>query len=79
LLDEYLASVKPENFIFETVHGSPADLEGMVRKIIRPSWLRQDYRGMVYILFAAPSRSDFEWPPVSSVRKSREQVKSVPI
>jgi integrase len=36
LLDEHLASVKPENFIFETVHGGPADLEGMVRKIIRP-------------------------------------------
>ena len=36
LLDEHLASVKPENFIFETVQGGPADLEGMVRKIIRP-------------------------------------------
>ena len=36
LLDEHLASMKPENFIFETVHGGPADLEGMVRKVIRP-------------------------------------------
>jgi integrase len=36
LLDAHLASVNPKEFIFETLRGGPADLEGMVRKIIRP-------------------------------------------
>jgi hypothetical protein len=29
LLDEHLASVKPESFIFETVHGGPPDPRGL--------------------------------------------------
>ncbi|MGB0125396.1 MAG: tyrosine-type recombinase/integrase [Silvibacterium sp.] len=36
ILDEHLASVKPRNFIFETFRGDPADLDYMVRKVIRP-------------------------------------------
>jgi integrase len=37
ILDDYLATAKPRNYIFETLRGGPADLEGMVRKVIRPT------------------------------------------
>jgi integrase len=36
-LDEHLASVTPKTYNFETLQGGPADLEGMVRKVIRPA------------------------------------------
>jgi integrase len=37
VLDEHLASAKPNNYIFGTLHGGPADLEGLVRDVIRPA------------------------------------------
>ena len=36
-LDAYLATVKPKNYIFETFRGDPADLDYMVREVIRPA------------------------------------------
>jgi integrase len=37
LLDAYLAAAQPKNYIFETIQGGPADLEGMVRKVVKPT------------------------------------------
>jgi integrase len=36
VLDEHLASVKPKKYIFETFRGDPADLDYVVREVIRP-------------------------------------------
>lgn len=37
ILDDYLATTKPKNYLFETIRGGPADIEGMVRKVMRPA------------------------------------------
>lgn len=36
VLEDYLASVEPKNYVFETFRGDPADLDYMVREVIRP-------------------------------------------
>jgi integrase len=36
VLDEYLKSVQPKNYVFETFRGDPANLDYIVREVIRP-------------------------------------------
>jgi integrase len=36
ILDEHLASVTPKKYMFETFRGDPADLDYLVREVIRP-------------------------------------------
>lgn len=48
ILDDYLATAKPKNYLFETIRGGPADIEGMVRKVIRPAFAAHNlpWRGL---------------------------------